>query len=172
MDEAIKEKINAAGSSVSPILNLLDSSGTVRTSITEEEKQNIEKGLYNSVQYYDSSLGEIALYSIYFPENATSIVDGEVVFSIYKLVQEGEGFSISSLRIYSLYIGDKNLDGTYPITIEDTLEAPFGSSVSPRLNLLDFSGPDDPTVRTSITEEEKINIDKGLYNSVLYYDAS
>lgn len=143
LDEAIKEKINAAagGANVPPTLNLLDRSTdtpTVRTSITEEEKQNIEKGLYNSVLYYDDSLGEAALYSIYFPENATCF-DGALLFSIYKLVvaEDGEG-SIASIRVYSLNIGAKNPNGTYPIAIESMMEAPFGSGDA-NLPVLDLS---------------------------------
>lgn len=162
-------KLAAAGGSVSPILSLLDySSGpdepTVRTSITEEEKQNIEKGLYNSVQYYDSSLGETAIYSMYFPENATSI-DGQLLFSLYKIVQEGEGGSISSLRVYSLNIGDKNPDGTYPITIEDMLEAPFGGGAN--LPVLDLSAYDSDA-GTVLTDAQITAIEdygtKGIIN--------
>ena len=56
--------------------------------------------------------------------------DGKVVFSIYKLVQEGEGSSIASIRVYDLNIGDKSPNGTYPITIESIMEAPFGGGVT------------------------------------------
>lgn len=167
----------AAGGSVSPTLNLIDfKNGGVRTTITEEEEQNIEKGLYNSVLYYDDSLGEAAEYSIYFPENAICN-DGALLFSIYKLVvaEDGES-SIASIRVYSLNIEAKNPNGTYPITIESMMEAPFGSDsigssndISHRLNLMN---EDLSAVRTSITEEEKHNISKGLYHSVLYIDSS
>lgn len=170
------------GGGVSPMLNLLDFSGdddpTVRTSITEEEKQNIEKGLYNSVQYYDSSLGETAIYSMYFPENAI-YAEGDFVFSIYRLSYDetSQSFSIISTRVYDITIGEKNSDGTYPIEIQRRLEAPFSGSgsigssndVSDRLNLMN---EDLSAVRTSITEEEKNNISKGLYHSVLYIDSS
>ena len=47
-----------------------------------------------------------------------------------------------------------------------------GGGVSPRLNLMDWSDSNNPTVRTSITEAEKTNIEKGLYSSVLYIDTS
>lgn len=142
LDETIKEKINAAaGGNVPPTLNLLDRSTntpTVRTSITEEEKQNIEKGLYNSVLYYDDSLGEAALFSVYFPENAT-FIDGALLFSIYKPVVAEDGVdSIASIRVYSLNIEAKNPNGTYPITIENMIEAPFGSGDA-NLPVLDLS---------------------------------
>lgn len=44
-----------------------------------------------------------------------------------------------------------------------------GASVSPCLNLLD---PETQGIRTSITEEELLNLEDGLYNSVLYFDES
>ena len=44
-----------------------------------------------------------------------------------------------------------------------------GASVSPCLNLLD---PETQGIRTSITEEELLNLEDGLYNSVLYFDVS
>ena len=46
-----------------------------------------------------------------------------------------------------------------------------GASVSPCLNLVDFNG-EQPTIRTSLTEEETLNLEDGLYNSVLYFDES
>lgn len=44
-----------------------------------------------------------------------------------------------------------------------------GKQVAPMLNLMDLSNEEAP-VRTSLTEEEVENIEKGLYNSVLYVD--
>ena len=44
-----------------------------------------------------------------------------------------------------------------------------GKQVAPMLNLMDLSSEGVP-VRTSLTEEEVKNIEKGLYNSVLYVD--
>lgn len=44
-----------------------------------------------------------------------------------------------------------------------------GASVSPCLNLMDLN---TNSVRTSITEEELLNLEDGLYNSVLYFDES
>ena len=41
-----------------------------------------------------------------------------------------------------------------------------GKSVSPTLNLIDM---ETEGVRTSITEEEKMNFDNGLYNQVIYF---
>lgn len=163
------------GASVSPCLNLMNMEDlTVRTSITEEEKTNLEKGLYNSVLYVDTSLGTAGAYSMYFPE--TAVFGGEsLFFSKYNLSIDNatNSVAISSSSSYNLTIGEKSADGTYPITITKMTEATFGggggASVSPCLNLFD---PETEGIRTSITEEEKNNLDKGLYNSVLFVDFS
>lgn len=115
------------GASVSPCLNLMDmENGSVRTSITEEEKTNLEKGLYNSVLYADPS-SDADFYSIYFPETA-NFIEGTFTFSKYNLsVDEAAGtVTISGSSAYGLTIGEKSADGTYPITIEKVLDAPFG----------------------------------------------
>ena len=165
------------GASVSPCLNLMDMSGeqtTVRTSITEEEKNNIEKGLYNSVVYSDPS-SDIYDLSRFFPETAM-IVNGNLSFSTYNFSvdETANKVTISGSSSYDLVIsGEKSEDGTYPITIEKMDEAFFGggggASVSPCLNLLDT---ETRGIRTSITEEELLNLEDGLYNSVLYFDES
>ena len=176
-DEATKTlKASGGGSSVSPCLNLMDMSGeqtTVRTSITEEEKNNVEKGLYNSVVYSDPS-SDIYDLSRFFPETAM-IVNGNLSFSTYNFSvdETANKVTISGSSSYDLVIsGEKSEDGTYPITIEKTDEAFFGgggASVSPCLNLLDT---ETQGIRTSITEEELLNLKDGLYNSVLYFDES
>lgn len=63
--------------------------------------------------------------------------------------------------------GQENIEIGDNLTLKDGKLAAAGDSVSPTLNLLDMS-TDTPTVRTSITEEEKQNIEKGLYNQVIY----
>ena len=180
-DEATKtlKASGGGGASVSPCLNLMDMSGeqtTVRTSITEEEKNNIEKGLYNSVVYSDPS-SDIYDLSRFFPETAM-IVNGNLSFSTYNFSvdETANKVTISGSSSYDLVIsGEKSEDGTYPITIEKMDEATFGggggggASVSPCLNLLD---QETQGIRTSITEEELLNLEDGLYNSVLYFDES
>ena len=118
------------GASVSPCLNLLnDEDGSVRTSITEEEKNNVEKGLYNSVVYADPS-SNFDEFSTFFPQTATS-VNGMLTFSKYNLsVDEAAGkITILSSSAYGLNISrEKSEDGTYPINIENIGEASFGGS--------------------------------------------
>lgn len=178
---ALKDAIGApsypsggGGGGVSPRLNLMGRSNsenpTVRTSITEAEKTNIEKGLYNSVLYVDPSLGEMAPLSLYFPENATYI-EGSFIFSIYNVSITGDtSAAINNLLVYTLNIGEENADGTYPITIENRAQASFGGGGLFSSSMLNLINIDDRTIRTSITETEKENIEKGTYNSVLYYD--
>ena len=165
---------SGGGGGVSPRLNLMDSSDfdnpIVRTSITEAEKINIEKGMYNSVLFIDPSLGEMAPLSLYFPENATYI-EGSFMFSIYNVSITGDtSAAINNLLVYTLNIGEKNTDGTYPITIENRVQASFGGGGLFSSSTLNLVNMEDATIRTSITEEEKTNIEKGTYTSVFYYD--
>lgn len=137
-DEATKtlKASGGSGASVSPTLNLMDMSveqPAVRTSITEEEKNNVEKGLYNSVIYYDPS-SPIDEFSTIFPQPATSI-NGIFGFSKYNLsVDETTNkINILSSSSYVLDISmEKNEDGTYPISIQkqEELEATFGGGGS------------------------------------------
>lgn len=121
------------GASVSPCLNLMDMSGeqdAVRTSITEEEKNNLDKGLYNSVLYFDESAGPSGFISTFFPE---PLVDTE--FSIFNFTVDvaTEKITITGSSVYQIHIDvfNKNEDGTYPISIrkQEELEATFGGSV-------------------------------------------
>ena len=118
------------GASVSPCLNLIDFSGeqpTIRTSITEEEKTNLENGLYNSVLYADLSAGEAGEFSIYFPESIISVY-GEIIFSVYDVSfnEATQSISITGSSIYSLEIGEQNEDKSYPITINKAIVSSFG----------------------------------------------
>ena len=119
LDETIKEKINAAGSSVSPTLNLLDMSTetpTVRTSITEEEKQNIEKGLYNQVIYTPDLSSDSAIISAVCPSKILTLDNNR--FLTYFIADENQ--SIVGIARYPFTIGAKDPStGYYPITINE-----------------------------------------------------
>lgn len=121
---------STGGEAVSPCLNLTNTvDGVVipRTSITEEEKTNLEKGLYNSVLYGDSSLGNEGVYMMAFPENLTSN-GAEAGFSAYNVSDNEDTGStnIVGSSMYNLTIGEKSADGTYPIAIEKQFEFTFG----------------------------------------------
>ena len=133
-DEATKtlKASGGGGASVSPCLNLMDMSveqPVVRTSITEEELNNLDKGLYNSVIYVDASAGPLGFISTFFPEPLTSI-DGETEFSIFNFTADEatEKITITGSSVYQIHIDvfNKNEDGTYPISIQKMTEAPFG----------------------------------------------
>ena len=114
------------GASVSPCLNLLDQETQgIRTSITEEEKNNLDKGLYNSVIYFDESAEPLGFISTFFPE---PLADTE--FSIFNLTADEatQKITITGSSIYHIEVFDKNEDGTYPISIQkiEELESTFG----------------------------------------------
>ena len=127
-DEATKtlKASGGGGASVSPCLNLLDpETGGIRTSITEEEKNNLDKGLYNSVLYFDESAEPLGFISTFFPEPLA-----ETEFSIFNLTADEatQKITITGSSIYHIEIFDKNEDGTYPISIQkiEELESTFG----------------------------------------------
>lgn len=118
---------STGGASVSPCLNLIDMSGetpTIRTSITEEEKTNWDKQLYNSILYFDSTLGNVAALSAQFPENLSPSLQSFSTFIVSQNVDSS--FSVKSISSYTMQIGEKSADGTYPIGIEKSIEAYFG----------------------------------------------
>ena len=115
-----------SGASVSPCLNLLDQeTGGIRTSITEEEKNNLDKGLYNSVLYFDESAEPLGFISTFFPEPLAN-----TEFSIFNLTADEatQKITITGSSVYHIEVFDKNEDGTYPISIQkiEELEASFG----------------------------------------------
>ena len=117
------------GKSVSPVLFLVDVSGQedkVRTSITEEEKINLENRLYNSVYYYDTSKGNTSVYSIYLPEALSPAGGG--VFSTFNVEfdEVSNTATITGISVYQLTVGEKSADGTYPITIENVINSNIG----------------------------------------------
>lgn len=88
-----------------------------------------------------------------------------------------ETLSIIGASVYGINIGEKNADGTYPITIEKLTDVNIGGGSGSGSNiggdsLLNLVNTEDWTIRTSITETEKVNIRKGKYTSVFYYDPS
>lgn len=122
--------MGGSGASVSPCLNLLSpDTQSVRTSITEEEKNNLEKGLYNSVLYFDASAGPFGFISTFFPEPLT-LIDRNIKFSIFNFTADEatETITITGSSVYSIIIDvpNKNEDGTYPIYIRKIDEASFG----------------------------------------------
>lgn len=115
----------SGGGGVSPVLVLSDSNLHARTTITKEEKTNIEKKLYNSVFYYDASF-----YSICLPE-IVSYTSVGFVFSTCSISATNESNVVSGFNIYNLDISNnENEDGTYPITINKLFSLPLADTNS------------------------------------------
>ena len=125
MSEALDVILNntgGGGKSVPPTLNLLDlENGGVRTSITQEEKNNFEKGLYNQVVYPEGTEESIFMPSKILDDKLSGIN----AFAQFYLDVNAQ--SITSLAIYSFSIAEKDTSGNYPITIEKLLDMPVGS---------------------------------------------
>lgn len=132
MSEALDVILNntgGGGKSVPPTLNLIDfETGEVRTTITEEEYNNLKNGLYNSVNYYTEEP-----YEIYLQNKLISTYDDRdkslgCIFSNIKITVTSETDISSTNAVYQLNIGQKDTSGNYPVTIEKMLEIPFGSN--------------------------------------------
>lgn len=118
-----------SGKSVPPTLTLFDmKTGDVRTSITEEEYNNLKNGLYNSVNYFIGMPAETYLQSKLFSEYNNESKSLDCIFSTIKVTETSETDISSTNIIYQLNIGQKDTSGNYPITIEKQMEIPFGSS--------------------------------------------
>ena len=95
--KTLNAKGGGGGESVSPTLNLMDlGEGTVRTTITEQEKTNLEKGLYNQILWVssDKNLGQFALY---LPSKLIS-VGGTNMFALMDVSSGGESPYIKQIE--------------------------------------------------------------------------
>lgn len=112
------------GASVSPTLNLIDwENGEIRTSITEEEKTNLEKDLYNQVMYASSLSSLSGVVGAYLPSKIMTI-NGEKSFSYFIANESG---SVIGLAFYPFTIGEKDpTTGNYPIVINKDDGGTFG----------------------------------------------
>ena len=115
------------GKSVPPTLNLVDlEAGEVRTTITEEEKTNLENGLYNQVIFPGLITDELQLFM-----PAKLIGDKSIginTFAQFNYVIGGDGPVITALSIYGYSFGEKDTNGNYPITITKRFDMPVGDS--------------------------------------------
>ena len=119
----------AGGKSVPPTLNLRDlESGDVRTTITEEEKTNLENGLYNQVIFPGLIPDE---FQAFMP---TKLVGDKSfaskIFAQFNYVVGGDGPVIEGLSFYECSFGAKDTDGNYPITIKKNFDMAIGGGGS------------------------------------------
>lgn len=114
----------AGGKSVPPTLWLIDlENGEIRTSITEEEKTNLDNGLYNQVMYYPN---EDSTYNTYTPSKLFN-AGGENVFTQFNVTLGSDSAAVKNASLYGIAIGEKDTSGNYPITIEKQLDIDVGS---------------------------------------------
>lgn len=115
------------GKSVPPTLNLTDfETGGVRTTITEEEKTNLENGLYNQVIFPGLIPDD---FQIFMPAKLIGDKSFDVhSFAQFNYVIRDDTFTINALSLYSYTFGEKDNSGNYPITIEKLMDMPMGGS--------------------------------------------
>ena len=123
-------KLSAAGGgkSVPPTLWLIDLDNLeARTTITEEEYNNLKNGLYNQVIYFPDTDYNDAYYisKLIYVFNEFYFVQCHGVYDDTLNCDK-----IVSLIDYRVTIGEKDTSGNYPITIEKEDVIPFGSGGS------------------------------------------
>lgn len=116
-----------SGKSVPPTLNLIDwGNGEIRTSITEEEKTNLDNGLYNQVMYAPSISSFSGMISTYIPSKIMTVGDSKA-FSYFVANESG---NIIGLIFSPFTIGEKDpTTGNYPIIINEDDEEFLGIDV-------------------------------------------
>lgn len=177
MSEALDVILNntggGGGKSISPTLNLIDwENGEIRTTITEEEKTNLDNGLYNQVMYFTGD----DYNSISTPSKLFS-AEGEYFFTQFKTLSNADGtYSYSSMNVSLITIGEKNTSNEYPFTVTEafTFNPPPGDNTIPTLETKRSYIGADNTVYTYndidlIKKQENnfINLPVGDDNSVV-----
>ena len=118
------------GKSVPPTLNLIDfETNEIRTTITEEEYNNLKNGLYNQVIYgnnFSNNITPNRLFCFITDE------DAEIYFSYLSFNENGNG--LVGVNAYSIDLGEKN-NNQYPITINNLGVTPFETNI-PNINAI------------------------------------
>lgn len=115
-DEATKTlKASGGGGSVSPTLRLLDmETGQSRTSITEEEKANLDNGLYNQVIYMQDENDYIG-YQL--PTKLIADATNQA-YSFATFSADENTLALTGINLFDITIDGKDeTTNTYPITI-------------------------------------------------------
>lgn len=108
------------GKSVPPTLNFIDfNNGEIKTSVTEEEKNNLNNGLYNQVVYVNDTNNA---YDGFGPSKLIKVADNTFyIFQFHITFDDSTRvFTYSSISWYSMIIGEKNTSNEYPITVTTT----------------------------------------------------
>lgn len=172
-DEATKT-LKAGGKSVSPTLVLVDiESNNVRTTITEEEKTNLENGLYNQVLY---DADEEHHEGYYMPNSLIvlqNVLQTRYMFEQFATTKTADGaYTYSSIRIYLITLGEKNTSNEYPITItkvSDINPASSGGSSFPVIEgTKNASFANAYTIPATQTSPFILHIKDDTYNEDIY----
>ena len=118
----------SGGKSVPPTLWWIDLDNLeARTTITEEEYNNLKNGLYNQVIYFPDTDYNDAYYlsQLVYVFNESCFVQCHGVYD-----DALNSDKIVSLVEYQITIGEKDTSGNYPITIKKTDVMPFGGGVT------------------------------------------
>lgn len=160
--KTLNAKGGSGGESVSPTLNLFDlTQGIAKTTLTEQEKTNLEKGLYNQVLWVssDENLGQFASY---LPSKLISL-GGTNMFALMDVSSSGESPYIKQIEFYYLELGEKNTSGEYPITItkaNDMPNFPFGTGGSSEIPTLSTIAPSMSDLATTVYSDDDIALIK------------
>lgn len=182
--KTLNAKGGGGGESVSPTLFLNDmQTGNVRTTITEQEKTNLDKGLYNQVVYSTLQTPN-DLYLIYSPSKLFNEGGAYQFMVLNNIVEKGEQKYFTGASIYTLIIGEKNASDEYPITIEEASIFNLGSSDT-NINLyqhsINISGTDQGgrgiDVYITIISSKNLNVNslpnlKALLGNTFLYSAT
>lgn len=162
-DETTKTLNAKGGGNVSPTLSLVDiDNNALRTSITEQEKQNLEKGLYNQVLYANMQDGN--LLDIYSPSKLV-VGPAGIAFTNFDEPTGNEKMSFKSMSLFDISIGDKNATNEYPITIKKEYSFNIGGdSSSIPILATTFNADDYATI--TLTDEDIATI-KAQENNLL-----
>lgn len=120
-----------------PTLSLVDmSTQKVRTTITETEKNNLAKGVYNQVIYTTTFDNPFDVYSPCKIIVSNGLSGAFAQFDCSPNADKTSG-TIQSFTIYDYTIGDKNASGEYPINIVKHQSLNVGGAISANIELND-----------------------------------
>ena len=150
MSEALDVILNntgGGGKSVPPTLNLINPvTFEKRTTITEEEYNNLKNGLYNQVMYFTGDDPN----SMLTPGKLLS-AEGGYFFTQFKTLSNVDGtYSYSSINVSSIEIGEKNTSNEYPFTVTEAF--------------IFNPPPGDNTIPTLETKRSYIDADNTVYS--------
>lgn len=162
------EEVGGGGASVSPTLWLFsfDSEGNAvaKTTITQEEKDNLDNGLYNQIMYFPNE-GDV--YNTYTPSKLFKTPYG-YVFTQFNVILGSGSAAIKNASLYGLTIGEKDTSGNYPITIEKQIDIEVGSggggiTPKPITSTADYASLTNTDYFISVNITDNSNVKDGTY---------